>query len=304
MKFFERAGAWPAGAALWCANLLAALPVQAQWNVPPGAVVQLGGGTARLGCTDLQLGGNLVLDGGAVSAARNVQVASAAQLQVGAGSVQLAQQWTNQGVVSVTSGTVTRAASAGCPMVGQAGAVQVTTPVPVTVPLPGGNGSAQVLVNGPGACAVVPGSVQISAGAPALPANASAPLGTVRFTATGCAGATVQVQVTYPRGSLAGLSVRKYGPVGQPARTDWFVPPGFNLQSGPGGDVVTYTVADNGDGDGDPTVGTIRDPMAPLLLPGAGGLQAVPGLGPWALLGLAGLMGLLGGLPLRRRIAR
>src|SRR5450830_1813617 len=99
-----------------------------------------------------------------------------------------------------------------------------------------------------------------------LPANASAPYGVVHFTASGCSNATLNVQVTYPAGSLSGLNIRKYGPNGTPRQMGWFVPANLAISTGAGGDVVTYSVTDNGEGDSDPTLGVITDPMAPLLL--------------------------------------
>lgn len=306
MKLFNVAGRRLAGPLLLFAGVAAVGSVQADWVLPVGASVQLAGGSARLGCTDLQLAGALSLSGGSAGSARNVQVAAGAQLNVGAGTVDLAQQWVNQGTVTVTTGGVTRVASAGCPVVGPAGPVQLAAPVPIAVPLPGGSGgAAQVLVSGTGSCTVVPGSVQISNSAPALPANAATPLGVLRFNAAGCAGASVTVQVTYPAGSLSGLTVRKYGPFGQPAQTGWFSPPGLSVSSGAGGDVVTYTVSDNGDGDSDPTVGAISDPMAPLSLGAVtpGNVQAVPTLGGWGLLMLVGLVGVWGMRSLRARRA-
>lgn len=298
MKRFLLDGHWSVSAL--CLGACLAVPsAHADWVIPQGASAQLGGGTVSLGCTDLQLGGTLTLGGGAASAARNVQVATGGQLTVDSGTVHLAQQWTNQGSVTATTGGVTRVASAGCPLVGQAGAVQLTAPTPVIVPLPGGSsGTAQVLVSGPGSCSVTPGSIQISNSAPSLPANATAPLGAVRFTATGCTGSTLTVQVTYPAGTLTGLSVRKYGPFGSPAQAGWFIPANLAVSSGGSGDVVTYTVTDNGDGDSDPTPGVISDPMAPLLLgagPGpSGGAQSIPSLSQWALLMLSALLGVAG----------
>lgn len=302
MTFFNKAGIRLAWLVVVAGAIGAGGIAQADWVLPAGASVQLRGGTARLGCTDLQLAGNLSLSGGSAGAARNVQVAAGGQLDLGSGTVDLAQQWLNQGTVQVTTGSVTRVASAGCPVVGVAGPVQLVAPAPVTVGLPGSSGrSAQVLISGTGSCSVVPGSVQISNAAPALPANAATPLGVLRFSASGCAGSSVTVQVTYPAGSLSGLTVRKYGPFGQPAQTGWFSPPNLNVSSGAGGDVVTYTVADNGDGDGDSTVGLISDPMAPMALAAGSGVQAVPTLGEWGLLVLMVWMALWGVRAIRGR---
>lgn len=293
MKQFILGGLWPVGSLLMgaCLTIPAA---HADWVLPPGASAQLGGGQVSLGCTDVQLGGSLSMAGGRTSAARNVQVAAGAQLNLDSGSIELAQQWANQGSVTVTTGSATRVASAGCPVIGSTGLVQLTTPTPITVPLPsGGSGNAQVLVSGPGGCAVDPNSVQINSTGPSLPPNARAPLGVVSFKATGCSNATLSVQVTYPAGSLSGLTIRKYGPYGSggSVQTGWFTPAGLAISTGAGGDVVTYSVTDNGNGDNEPAPGVISDPLAPLLIGDATGTQAVPTLSPWALLVLAALLG-------------
>lgn len=306
MKQLILGGLWPMGSLLMgaCMTMPAA---HADWVLPPGASAQLGGGQVSMGCTDVQVGGSLGMAGGRATAARNVLVTAGAQLNLGSGSIELAQQWTNQGSVTVTTGSATRVASAGCPVIGTTGLVQLTTPTPITVPLPsGGSGNARVLVSGPGGCAVDPNSVQINSTGPSLPANARAPLGVVRFTATGCSNATLSVQVTYPAGSLSGLSIRKYGPYGSGGsmQTGWFTPAGLTLSTGAGGDVVTYSVTDNGNGDNDPTLGVISDPLAPLLISDATGAQAVPTLSPWALLVLAALLGvcsLVGTMPWRAK---
>ena len=277
---------------------LACTAAQADWVLPPGASANLGGGQASLGCTNLQHSGALTLDSGALVAARDVQVAAGAQLQIGSGRVELAQQWLNQGSATATSGGVTRVASPGCPVVGQAGPVPLQAPPsPLPVPLPtgggGGGGTASVAIGvagaGGGAVALPPGctitSLTIDDAAtapPGAPANARLPLGVLRFAAQGCANAVLSVSVTYPAGSLAGLTVQKHGPHGSPRRTGWFTPQSLAVT----GDTVRYTVADNGEGDNNPATGTISDPLAPMLLS--------------ALMGLLGLRRLKAAAPQRR----
>ncbi len=141
-------------------------------------------------------------------------------------------------------------------------------------------------IGAPAGCTLASGPA-ISAATPAdsLPAHAAAPLGVLRFTATGCAGQTLTVQITYPPGTLAGLAPYKRGPAG------WFA------HGTVSGDTVSYTVTDDGPGDSDiATPGVIADPFAPLLL--AASPQAIPALSQWALLLLSALVGLLA---LRRR---
>lgn len=273
---------------------LACTAAQADWVLPSGASASLGGGTASLGCANVHNAGTLALDGGTLVAARDVQVAAGAQLQIGSGWVELAQQWSNQGSVTATSGGALRTASPGCPVAGAAGPVQTpSTPTPVPATLPGG-GMAQVGISGmPPGCTLT--SLAINTTIPlGAPANATFPLGVLHFTAKGCPGATLAISITYPH-SLAGLTVQKFGPHGSaPRATGWYTPADLVVN----GSTVTYTVADNGDGDNDPTPGTITDPLAPMLLaappPGPGGTHAIPTLGEWGLLLLSALMGLLG----------
>lgn len=265
-----------------------------------------------------------LLDGALVTA-RDVTLAAGSQLDIGSGRVELAQQWTNQGSATAGSGGVTRVASAGCPLVGAAGPVLMQAPpTPQPVPLPpggsgsgsgggGGGGTAQVAIGvpaGPGlvaglppGCAITSLTIDAAASADNLPQGATAPLGVLRFTATGCPGTTLHVSISYPPGSLAGLTVQKYGPHGAPAQTGWFSPSDLAVGSGVAGDTVSYTVVDNGAGDNDAAVGTIADPLAPLWLgagPAPGGPQAIPTLGAWGVLLLSLLTSLAARPALRR----
>ncbi|MGE8318228.1 MAG: hypothetical protein ACN6O3_05730 [Comamonas sp.] len=128
---------YPLAAAALC---LAAASARADWVLPAGSTADLGGGTASLGCVDLLDSGTLALSGGSVVTVQDVTVSAGAQLQIGSGQIELAQQWDNQGGASTTTGRVTRVASAGCPLVGAAGPVSLRsepsapTPVPATGP--------------------------------------------------------------------------------------------------------------------------------------------------------------------------
>ena len=168
-------------------------------------------------------------------------------------------------------------------------------PVPQPLMLPGGAGNGSVLISGgPPGCTVAPGMAFSSAVPPNTPAGATAPLGVLRFTATGCAGATLSVSITYPAGSLAGLTPHKYTPA-----TGWFA------HGTVSGNTVTYQVTDNGQGDSNTTTpGVIEDPFAPLQLaaaPAPGGAVAIPTLGEWGLVLLSLLAAALGMGALRRR---
>ncbi|MBV7456598.1 IPTL-CTERM sorting domain-containing protein [Acidovorax sp. sif1233] len=150
--------------------------------------------------------------------------------------------------------------------------------------VPGGGMAQASISGGPAGCTV--GSLALTAAAPGdnLPAGATAPLGVLRFTATGCAGATLAVAITYPGGSLAGLVPRKFGPATAGATALWFP------HGAVSGDTVSFAVTDNGTGDNDPAPGAIADPHAMLML--AAAAQAIPTLSEWGLLVLAALLGL------------
>ena len=114
------------------ANLSAA---HAQLVVPAGGSVRLGGASYALGCTDLRVAGNVVLGSDAeLSGVRDAVIDRGGALDISGASVQLAQQFTNNGTVTEQGGTVTRVDSADCPAVGKLGAVAVagTDVVPVT----------------------------------------------------------------------------------------------------------------------------------------------------------------------------
>ncbi|WP_343299542.1 IPTL-CTERM sorting domain-containing protein [Delftia sp. Cs1-4] len=179
--------------------------------------------------------------------------------------------------------------------------VAVTAPVAETVPLPGNAGSASVLVTSTQAgCTVSPGTLRISAsGIPSAPANASFPVGALFFSTTGCAGAKLQVQVDYPAGSLAGLTMQKYGPHGQPPmQVGWFTPPDLAVN----GNSVSYSVTDDGEGDNETTVpGVITDPFAPMLLAAPAASHAIPTISEWGLIVLSALMSIFGLARMRRR---
>ena len=174
-----------------------------------------------------------------------------------------------------------------------------SAPLALNVPLfDGAAGSAQVAITSDinGCTLGSPPAFAAAAPADALPANATAPQGLLRFTAANCTGGTLTVQVAYP-GSLAGLAPYKFGPATTGATAGWF--PHGSVD----GSTVTYTVTDNGTGDNDAAPGAISDPHALLALAPAPApaVQAIPTLGEWALALLAGVLGLLSAGALRRR---
>jgi hypothetical protein len=168
----------------------------------------------------------------------------------------------------------------------------------LTLPLPQG-GQALVQVSGaPPACVLVPGSAQIEPSPAQAPAGASFPFGAFGFSATGCANATLAVEITYPQ-ALTGLQLKKWGPATAGAAPAWFEPSGLSLSNGD--KTVRYSVVDNGSGDSNPALGDITDPFAPMAMAVAAP-TAVPSLGEWATLLLALFTAALGvrGLQVRR----
>ncbi|AVT06504.1 hypothetical protein C7Y68_13675 [Paracidovorax avenae] len=169
--------------------------------------------------------------------------------------------------------------------------------------LPGSAGQASVSIAGaPAGCSLA--SLSIDANAPSAPAGANFPMGVLRFSVNGCAGATLSVRITYPQ-SVAGLQLRKYGPPAAGRPFTWFTP--SNLQVSGDGRTVSYTVTDDGEGDNETgTPGTITDPFAPMqVTPSATPVNAapIPVLGPWGLALMGLLAGMIGVGGLRRRTA-
>ncbi|GAB4090822.1 IPTL-CTERM sorting domain-containing protein [Hydrogenophaga soli] len=174
-----------------------------------------------------------------------------------------------------------------------------------TAPTPSGSGTSgnvTTTLTGGGAASCAMGSVSYqsasSVGA-APPAGVSFPAGVVNFTTTGCAvGGTVTVTLTYPSALPAGTQLYKYGPATAGASPSWYVHPATFSN---GNTTITYTVTDNGVGDSNNTAGVITDPAGPGV---PGSVSGVPTLSEWALVFLAGLLGVataLGMRPLRQR---
>lgn len=122
----------------------------AQTVVPAGASYRVSGGAIALGCTDLQVSGAFVEGSGAsLVGARNVLIQSGGELDISAASLQLAQDYANQGVVKSVGGSITRVDSPACPAKGTLGAVSPGASLtPVTVaPVPGLQGFALLLLS-------------------------------------------------------------------------------------------------------------------------------------------------------------
>lgn len=142
MRFFveqsplgRRRGWWRQGMPL--AALIVATSAQAQWVIPAGSAWDMGGGATDLACTDLVVEGALTVgSGGSVTGVRNVLIASGGSLSLAGGTVQLSQQWTNQGVFTPGGGQVVRVdGGVACPAAGPIGPIGLSpASVPATSP--------------------------------------------------------------------------------------------------------------------------------------------------------------------------
>jgi hypothetical protein len=181
--------------------------------------------------------------------------------------------------------------------------VSVTaTPQVITqpaLPLPGGGNASVTIGGGTPGCTL--SSAQFDNNVPAgAPARATFPYGVFRFEATGCTGATLAVSVTYPTALAAGVQLLKHGPKTAGGASEWFTPTTVSISADR--KTVSYSVTDNGEGDSDTTVGTIRDPFAPMQVPVApAGATSIPTLSEWGLLWMSLLAAAMGMWTVRRR---
>lgn len=116
---------------------------QAQFVVPEGAVYDLGSGTTTLGCIDLQVAGNVVLaSGGSITGVRHLVVTSTGRIDLNGATIQLSQQFTNDGQVNDPGQIVRVDGGAACPLAGDAGPVNFHGPTAAPPPtlIPASNG--------------------------------------------------------------------------------------------------------------------------------------------------------------------
>ncbi|WP_336694173.1 IPTL-CTERM sorting domain-containing protein [Delftia acidovorans] len=178
------------------------------------------------------------------------------------------------------------------------GKLQPIAPLPV----PGGSGSANVVIGGgqPGCQLLgsrIVGGTDIPKGAPA---QASFPVGALMFTTAGCAGDELSVSITYPTPLPANTRLMKFGPASTGAAPSWFDAPQASLSTDRR--TVSYKVKDDGPGDNDTTTpGRIDDPFAPMAIPLPANSAAIPTLSEWGLMLLAGFMALVAATRVRRR---
>jgi hypothetical protein len=212
---------------------------------------------------------------------------------------------TTSGTCSVSGNTVTYLAVGTCTLTAnQAGnasygaAPQVSISVAVTAgPLHTvtgdvGTGTITATVSG-GNCEF--DSYNFSATLPAAaPTGRRFPHGLFSFTLSHCTGPAT-VNLTYPSALPGDSQYQKYGPTSPSASPQWYVMPGATVS----GNTAQFTLTDGQLGDDDWTPnGTIIDAGGPDAA--AAALTGVPTLSQWALMLLAGLLAMFGGVQRRR----
>lgn len=85
--------------------MLASL-ARADLVIPANAIVNLGGGTTDLACTDLVIAGTLQLGSGQVVNARNVTIQAGGVLNGGSGIIELGGSWSNAGQFAAGTSSV------------------------------------------------------------------------------------------------------------------------------------------------------------------------------------------------------
>jgi uncharacterized repeat protein (TIGR02543 family) len=137
-------------------------------------------------------------------------------------------------------------------------------------------------------CTAVGSAVFLDAPTTGKPASKAFPYGLLDFTLTGCVG-SADVTITYSQAIPAGATYYKEanGTYSTMAAT---------IAS----NTVQFTLTDNGTGDADSTLGTIRDPSG-LAFDLAAGVSGIPTLSEWGLIILSGLMVFFGLRQTRRR---
>ena len=125
----------------------------------------------------------------------------------------------------------------------------------------------------------------------ALPQGVILPHGAVSLRLTdGTAGNSSTIVLSYPFELPAGARYYKYGPTADNPTDHWYAYPGAVIS----GNTITLTLTDGGAGDSDLSVnGIIDDPGGPAWISAPGNVTAIPTLPQWAMMLLAGIMGML-----------
>ena len=122
-----------------------------------------------------------------------------------------------------------------------------------------------------------------------LPPKITLPHGAVSLRLTdGTPGSTATIVLTYPEDLPAGTRYYKYGPTADNPTDHWYAYPGAVIS----GNTITLTLTDGGAGDSDLSVnGIIDDPGGPAWI--TQDVAPIPTLPQWAMMLLAGIMGML-----------
>ncbi len=122
-----------------------------------------------------------------------------------------------------------------------------------------------------------------------LPPRVTLPHGAVSLRLTnGTPGSNATVVLTYPEELPAGTRYYKYGPTADNPDDHWYAYPGAVIS----GNTITLTLTDGGAGDSDLSVnGIIDDPGGPAWI--TQDVAPIPTLPQWAMILLAGIMGML-----------
>ncbi len=164
-----------------------------------------------------------------------------------------------------------------------------------SAPAPGGGGTVNASLAGAATCGFASVGYQTAASTGSVPpAGYTFVHGVFTFTTNTNCATGVTITLTYPSALPAGTRFFKYGPATAEASPTWYEHPATIS-----GNTITYSVADNGQGDNNPAVGVIGDPA------GAGvpaDVTAVPTLSEWAMILLAAMIAALGMAFMRKRV--
>lgn len=81
-------------------------PVAADLVVPPGGTQDLAGGSMDLACTDVVVGGTLIVGSGALTNVRHLTIQAGGEIQGSSGTIEIGGDWSNAGTFTSGTGTV------------------------------------------------------------------------------------------------------------------------------------------------------------------------------------------------------
>ncbi|MFN2287354.1 MAG: choice-of-anchor U domain-containing protein [Chromatocurvus sp.] len=124
---------------------------------------------------------------------------------------------------------------------------------------PGGSATVDLVTDNGASAGCSLDAAAVIAAPPGIPSGFELPFGAVDFSATGCSGDNVTVEVTFGE-DISDATYFKF------INNAWQELPGVAIT----GNTARFTIADNGPFDADPTAGIIRDPSGPGVPTGAG----------------------------------